>query len=169
MFQALIDKFSDWLFPIFLGVAVWYGVHYAVLAPRIIKVDQVKGYAYDETLPANVNECLQGNIADSILEIGRLETALYTATFRHVVLPFQTKAIEAEQRLDQPCGVSETRQKMREEQQALLEKIKREQAKEREKALARKQQALKEKAQAEYQKQVQNQIKFWMDLFTEGQ
>lgn len=164
MFQTLIDKFSDWLLPILLGLAVWYGIHYAVLAPRIVRVDMVREYVYDKSLPKDVNACLKGNMANSVLEVGRLEAALYTSTLKHVFLPFQEKTAEAEKRLDEPCGVSEARRKIHEFQQALLEELKKKQAEERARELARKQQELKLKAQREYQKQVHNQIRFWTNL-----
>lgn len=116
MFQALFEKCADWLFPIIIGIGIWYGVHYITLAPRILLVDQKALYSEfnkDGTLPKSVEICFKDNITPMTLNQARLEAALYTATFKHIDKPLKDKFASIEKAVDTNCGVSRARKKER--------------------------------------------------------
>lgn len=109
MLNVLLEKCADWLLPIIGGCLVWYGAHYFILTPRIVTVDSTKSYLYDYSLSSSVNACLQKRLGSQILKHGLMEAALFTATMRHVVEPYQEAVTNAYQALDETCGVSESR------------------------------------------------------------
>lgn len=109
MFQALFDKFADLLLPLFMGLLVWYGLHYFVLTPRIIKVDQTASYKtfnQEEELPKAIQSCIQNNILPTTLNHARVEAALFTASMKKIAQPYRNKLNEVEQLIDEQCGVT---------------------------------------------------------------
>lgn len=169
MTEYIFNKFSGWLFPLVLAVLAWGSFHYFVLAPRILMADlpeQFSTYAADNNLPARIGECVQDNIADALIDVGRIEAAIWTGSFGNVHQPFDEKLVIAEQRLDGICGIGEERKRQLAEEQKRLEAEQREKELARAEALAQKKRELEKKAQEEYQKQVKQQIDFIVDLFT---
>lgn len=128
MYQTLIEKFADVLIPIACGLAVWLGVHYFILTPRIVKVEMPR--AYDAmmvqlpALPRSVHHCLRTGYAGALMEVGRLEAALFTATLKHVSQPFRKKSLEALVSLDKPCGMTKALEAERERLRLLAERQK---------------------------------------------
>ena len=112
MFQAIFEKCADWLLPFCIGIAIWYGVHYVTLAPRIVKVDQQASYAtfnHDKLLPEEVETCVKENISPITIDVARLEAALYTASLKHISEPYRLKLADVDKQLDQKCGVTISR------------------------------------------------------------
>lgn len=119
MINALIEKSGEWLVPAALGAAAWYGLNFAVITPRIVKVDfemGSSGYEVSQDLPKSVRDCLEGNMAKAVLDDGRFEAAAYTATFRHYHSPYFVKLAEAETRIGDLCRVDEVRQEQQRRQ-----------------------------------------------------
>lgn len=109
MFQALFDKFADLLLPLFMGLLIWYGFHYFVLTPRIIKVEQQASYKtfhQDKNLPQTIESCIQSNIVPTTLNHARLEAALFTASMKNIEVPYRTKLNEVKSMIDDQCGVT---------------------------------------------------------------
>ena len=110
MYQALLDRFSDVLFPALCAVLLWFGVHYFCLAERILKVEMPIAYETMATqtlsLPDAVHSCLKDNIAGAMLEVGRFDAAVYTASLRHISRPFYKCSIAAIDHLDTQCGTT---------------------------------------------------------------
>ncbi len=107
MFQALFDKFADLLLPFFLGLLIWYGVHYFVLTPRIIKVDhQASNFYQGRELPPHIIACINGETVPVTLDHARLEAALFTASMKKIASPYRNKFSEIEGIVDKKCGVS---------------------------------------------------------------
>lgn len=116
MFQALFEKCAEWLFPIIIGITIWYGLHYVTLAPRIIGVDQKALYVesnQDGSLPLAIRTCVKENITDTTLSIARLEASLYTATMKHIDKPFNDRFGEIHASIDKQCGISKAREAQR--------------------------------------------------------
>jgi len=119
MLQALFEKCADWLFPMLVGITIWFGIHYLTLAPRIIGVDQKISYEsfnQDGSLPQSVGNCVKENITPVTLSIARLEAALYTATLKHIDKPFKDRASEIDSAIDSKCGLSRAREEIRRQQ-----------------------------------------------------
>lgn len=119
MFQALFDKFADWLLPFFIGLAVWYGFHYFVLTPRIIQVDQKELYAVahiKNTLPGEVQACIRRKIVPATLDHARIEAAFYTASIKNITAPYRNKLSEIEALINEQCGVSKVIAKQEKQQ-----------------------------------------------------
>ena len=106
MFQALFDKFADWLLPFFIGLMIWFGFHYFVLTPRIIKVDQQASFSQDRNLPQTVQSCIKSKIVPSTLDHARMEAALFTASMKYISAPYRNKLNEVESLIDKQCGVT---------------------------------------------------------------
>lgn len=150
MLQAITDKCADYAFPILIGTGAWFVVHYAVFAERIMMKELPETYqTYDfgVGVPQSAKHCVLNNIIKETLERGRLEAALYTASFRHIKRPFLTSQIEVEKMLAQQCGVSQARAEAlaRQQQEAELEFLRKKQQL-KEVAIARAQE-LKSKAE----------------------
>lgn len=171
MFQVLIEKMADWLFPFVLGLGVWYGLHYVVLTPRILNVDltaQYQDYHTQHNLPRSVGECVRDNMAYALLQHGRLEAALMTATLNHINQPYADKRLIAESSLDETCGVSVERQKQRKAQARELEAHRIAEEKARMEVLAKKKRELEQQATDQYQEQIKKQMNFFLDLLSGG-
>ena len=135
MYQVLIDRFADMLVPFTCGVAVWFGVHYFVLTPRILKVEMPRAYVQVAlqypTLPDEVHHCFIKHYASTLLRVGRLEATLFTASLKHIRAPMNKKSLEALDLLDVPCGKTKAleaekeRRRMAEEQQKRLDEERR--------------------------------------------
>jgi hypothetical protein len=169
MYQVMIEKTADWLFPVMIGVGVWYGLHYSTLTPRVLMLDIPAEYGNFHVIndvPENVGKCIQENMASAILKSGRLEAALYTATFKHFDQKYKEKRLIAEASLDETCGVSQARQKQRAAEAIALEQEKLAAEKARMEALAKKKRQLEQEAQEQYQQQVKKQMNFFIDLLT---
>lgn len=109
MFQALFDKFADWLLPFLIGLLIWYGFHYFVLTPRILKVDHQNARIslnQGKILPQQIQSCVNSKIVPSTLSHARVEAALFTASMRYVVAPYHNKLNEIETMLNKQCGVT---------------------------------------------------------------
>ena len=110
MFQALFDKFADWLLPFFIGLMIWFGLHYFVLTPRIIKVDQQVTYMnfnQNNNLPKVIQSCIKSNISPTTLDHARMEAALFTATMKNIAAPYKNKLSEIESLINEQCGVTQ--------------------------------------------------------------
>ena len=169
MINIMLEKFADWLFPVAIGLGVWYGLHYSTLTPRVLMVDtptQYRDFHLDNKLPESVGKCIQENMASAILKSGRLESALYTATFKHFDQHYKEKQLIAEASLDETCGVSQARQKQRVAEAKALEQERLAAEKARLEALAKKKRQLEQEAQEQYQQQVKKQMNFFIDLLT---
>ncbi len=108
MFQALFDKFADWLLPFFIGLMIWFGFHYFVLTPRIIKVDQrvtFDMFHQDKNLPQSIQSCVRNKIVPTTLDHARLEAALFTASMKNIAAPYRKKMDEIEMLISEQCGV----------------------------------------------------------------
>jgi regulator of protease activity HflC (stomatin/prohibitin superfamily) len=133
MYQALIEKFADVLFPLICGAIVWFLLHYTVLTPRIVKVESPNIYdaliTNQTDLPDKVHQCLKSNIADTILMSGRWEASLYTASLKHISVPFKQRYQDGLQALDERCGTSKAIEEAiaLQQQKAALEAQKRQQ------------------------------------------
>lgn len=140
MYQALLDRFADVLFPVLAGFAVWFGVHYFFLTERIMKVEMPLTYEVIEQnaqhIPSEVHTCLKSNYADAMMAVGSLEAALYTASLKHINQPFRKKSVEALDYLDNDCGTTKALEAEKERQRLAAEQ--------REKAERERLQALKE-------------------------
>lgn len=110
MYQALLDRFSDVLFPVVCALLLWFGVHYFFLTERIMKVEMPVAYETMATqtlnLPDSVHECLKDNIAGATLDVARFDAAVYTASLRHISRPFHKSSIAAIDHLDTQCGTT---------------------------------------------------------------
>lgn len=109
MLQTITDKFAESAVPILTGLGIWYGAHYAVLTPRIMKVDLPSAYGQESQsipIPRLALNCVSNNIVERTLEHSRLQAALYTASFRHISAPFHEKQAVVEERLNDECGVN---------------------------------------------------------------
>lgn len=169
MYQVMIEKTADWLFPVIMGLGVWFGVHYSTLTPRVLMVDtptKYRDFHITNELPESVGMCIQENMALAILSTGRLEAALYTATFKHFDQQYKEKQLAAEASLDKTCGVSQARQKQRAADARALEQERLAAEKARMEALAKKKRQLEQEAQEQYQQQVKKQMNFFIDLLT---
>lgn len=169
MYQVLIEKTADWLFPVMLGVGVWYGLHYSTLTPRVLMVEtptQYRDFHLVNKLPESVGKCIQENMASAILNTARVEAALYTATLKHFDQQYKGKLLAAEASLDEKCGVSQARQKQRAAEAEALEQQRLAAEKARMEALAKKKRQLEQEAQEQYQQQVKKQMNFFIDLLT---
>jgi hypothetical protein len=168
MYQTLIDKFADVLLPIICGVAVWLGVHYFVLTPRIIKVEMP--LAYDAmaiqlpALPASVHHCLRSHYAGAVMKVGRFEAALFTASLKHIARPFNKKSLEAIDLLDKPCGVTKALQAEKERLQLEAEQKTLATKNRRRAEIAR----LRRKAETEAQRRKMQMIGAVLNLFFGG-
>lgn len=169
MYQVIIEKTADWLFPLLMGLGVWFGVHYSTLTPRVLMVDTPTEYSdfhLINELPERVGKCIQENMASAILNTGRLEAALYTATFKHFDQQYKEKQRIAEASLDETCGVSQARQKQRAVETRALEQQRLAAEEARMEVLAKKKRQLEQEAQEQYQQQVKKQMNFFIDLLT---
>jgi hypothetical protein len=165
----MIEKTADWLFPVMMGVGVWYGLHYSTLTPRVLMLDipsEYNNFHHSNELPESVGKCIQENMASAILNAGRLEAALYTATFKHFDQHYKEKKIIAEANLDETCGVSQARQEQRAAEAKTLEQQRLAAEKARMEVLAKKKRQLEQEAQEQYQQQVKKQMNLFIDLLT---
>lgn len=169
MYQVVIEKTADWLFPVMMGLGVWFGVHYSTITPRVLMLDipaEYSDFHLINELPESVGKCIQKNMALAILNIGRLEAALYTATFKHFDQQYKEKRLIAEASLDETCGVSQARQQQRAAEAKALEQERLVAEKARMEALSKKKRQLEQEAQEQYQQQVKKQMNFFIDLLT---
>ena len=159
MINALIEKSGEWLVPAALGAAAWYGLNFAVITPRIVKVDfemGSSGYEVAQDLPSSVRDCLRGNMAKAVLDDGRFEAAAYTATFKHYRSPYFVKLAKAESRIGDLCHVDEVRQEQQ-RRRALAEAAEQERTR-------------KQNIQRAQQEAVQNTVRgveMMIDIFSE--
>ncbi len=152
MLQTLTDKFADSAVPLLVGTGIWVGTHYAVLTPRIMMVDLPKAYAHHEysvDIPHSSRDCVTNNVVETTLKQGRIQAAIYTASFRHIANPFHKNQAEVETLLNEQCGVNHAiaAAKAQQEHEEYLAKI-REAQRIKEEGIARAK-ALKEKAEKE--------------------
>lgn len=124
MYQTLIDKCADILLPIGMALFLWFILHYAILAPRLLHADMPAFYdtqmrdasEHEHPLPNDVHHCLRKHYSSAMLNTARFETALRSATLNHYNKPFQQQLLPALQSLDQQCGTSKAIQTAREQQ-----------------------------------------------------
>ena len=128
--------------------------------------EEYRDFHQTNDLPPSIGECIKSHMAPAILQHGRLEAALFTATLRHINQPFQEKLLIAEASLDDTCGINKARQQQRDQEAKLLEQQKLAVEKARLEALAKKKRELEQKAQEQYQQQIKKQMNFFIDLLT---
>ena len=97
--------------------------------PRILMVDMPKMYKQAPVaamnLPRDVHHCLKSNFAGAMLDVGRLDAAIYTASLKHISQGFYQKTGEALNLLDTKCGATtyiqaeQKRQKLADKQKEL--------------------------------------------------
>lgn len=100
MFQQLGDKCIEYAFPVAVGGAIWFGVNYFELAERITKVDVTRYYSdvqHDFPVSRRAQSCVIENAAPTLINIGKFDAALYTASFKNISAPYFKKLAEAEQ------------------------------------------------------------------------
>lgn len=174
MYQAIFEKFSDILLPVIFGVLVWCGFHYFVMTPRIMRVESHAMYEVIkkdiQPFPEQIERCYAPLYGESLMNLGRWEATLYTASLSHVSLPLQKKSIDAFNALDQRCGLTEAllalkeKQRLEEEQEAWERNQKLLAEQERYKLEL---QRLREEAELELRLQQMNQIGNFIKQFIE--
>jgi hypothetical protein len=110
MFQALTDKVTEYAAPIFMGLLIWFFLHYAIITPRIIKGDLPSIYEFSlgqERIPRKALACGKHEIVKQTIANGRWHAALYTASFGHVSSYFHNSQIDVTASVNDLCGVTQ--------------------------------------------------------------